>query len=104
MSSTELPLLGQWYKDPASERCFRVVANDEETDSIEIQYANGDISGVDYNTWTEAEFDAIESPEDWSAPFDDVEDEDLGYSDPDMHGPDMRDITLTDLLNDDDNL
>lgn len=104
MTSSDQPLIGQWYRDPATEQSFRVVAQDEENDSIEIQYADGDISGLDYNSWLEGEFDSIEAPEDWSAPFDNVENDDLGYSDPDVHGPDPHNITLIDILNDDKNL
>lgn len=104
MSTSMRPIIGQWYKDMATEECFRVVADDEENDSIEVQYTNGDISGLDYNSWLDAGYEEIESPEDWSAPFDDVENDDLGYSDPDTHGPMYHDITLNDLLNEDDNL
>lgn len=104
MSISEQPILGQWYKDPATEKSFRVVAQDEESDSIEIQYGNGDIAALDYTSWQDSEFDSIEAPEDWAAPFDDVEIDDLGYSDPDLHGPDLHDITLIDLLNEDDQL
>lgn len=104
MSNLSEPYLGQWYKDPATDQAFRIVALDEEGDSIELQYLNGDISGLDFNAWNDGGFDSIEAPEDWAAPFDDVENDDLGYSDPDVHSPDLRELTLEDILNEEDHL
>lgn len=97
------PILSDWYLDAASGRTFRIVAIDGESDSIEVQYFNGDISEFDFASWFESEFSPIEPPKDWSAPFDDVENDDLGYSDPDIHQPEMRDVTLDDLLNEEEN-
>ncbi len=96
------PILQEWYQDGTTGRTFRIVALDDESDSIEVQYSNGDIGEFDFSSWEESLFTPIEAPEDWSAPFDDVETDDLGYSDPDIHGPEMRDITLDDLLDEQD--
>jgi hypothetical protein len=93
------PILNQWYEETESGRSFKVVAVDEDHDDIEIQYIDGDIGEFDFATWYETGFVPIDPPEDWSAPFDDVEPDDLGYSDPDVHEPGLRDITLDDLLN-----
>lgn len=95
MSSAD-PILDNWYLDAESGRSFRVVAVD--SDSIEVQYLNGDIGGYDTAGWEDSAFFPVEAPEDWSAPFDDVETDDLGYSDPDRHGPDAQELTLDDLL------
>lgn len=92
------PILNNWYQDGETGRSFRVVALDTDSDSIEVQYLNGDLGEYDNATWEDAVFFPIEAPEDWSAPFDDVEVDDLGYSDPDQHGLDMQDVTLDDLL------
>ncbi len=97
--STADPILENWYQDPESGRTFRVVAIDEENDSIEIQYFNGDIGEYDISSWEDSYFAPIEPPEDWSAPYDDVETDDLGYSDPDTHSPAPQDMTLDDVLN-----
>jgi len=96
------PQIENWYQDAETGRSFRVVALDEENDSIEIQYLNGDLGELDFASWYESPFAPIEPPEDWSAPFDDVEIDDLGYSDPDLHEPDQRDLTLDDFLNEED--
>jgi hypothetical protein len=99
--STADPKLDNWYQDPATGRTFRVVAIEDESDSIEVQYFNGDLGEFDYSSWDESAFSEIEAPEDWSAPFDDLEIDDLGYSDPDIHSPGIQDVTLDDILNDD---
>ncbi|MEZ5581910.1 MAG: DUF6763 family protein [Candidatus Competibacteraceae bacterium] len=33
------------------------------------------------DTWYDLPLEAIETPDDWSGPFDDLEPDDLGYSD-----------------------
>jgi hypothetical protein len=100
MSEDTLPLLENWYQDAEIGRSFRVVAVDEENDAIDIQYLNGDIGEMDFSSWSESAIVSIEPPEDWSAPFDDVEVDDLGYTDPDRHAPDQSALTLDDLLDD----
>jgi hypothetical protein len=50
----------------------------------------------------ESPFVPIDPPEDWSAPFDDVEMDDLGYTDADLHEPAQRDLTLDDFLDQED--
>jgi len=93
------PILNNWYQDAETGRGFRVVAIDG--DSIEVQYLNGDIGEYDPTSWEDSAFLSAEAPEDWSAPFGEIELDDLGYSDPDRHGPDLQDITLDNFLDDD---
>ncbi len=97
------PTLESWYQDAGTGKSFRIVAIDTDNDSIEVQYLNGDIGEFDYASWDDSSFFPIEPPEDWSAPFDDVEIDDLGYTDPDRHGMDRRDVTLDDLIDEEDN-
>lgn len=97
MSSSD-PILGYWYQDAATGAAFRIVAIDPENDSIDVQYVNGDIGEYDFAAWEDSACTPIEAPEDWSAPFGGVELDDLGYSDPDLHGLDREDITLDDFL------
>jgi len=92
-------LLENWYQDTVTGRTFRVVAIDRAADSIEIQYFNGDLGEYDFASWAESNFHAIEAPEDWSGPFDDLELDDMGYSDPDSHG---QGFSLDDILNEED--
>ncbi len=96
--STADPILENWYQDAATGRSFRIVALDPDNDSIEVQYLNGDIGEFDFVSWDDSSFFPIEPPEDWSAPFDDVEIEDLGYTDPDRHEIGRHDISLDELM------
>ena len=96
MSLHDLPSVEQWFEDIETGHSFRVIAVDDENDAIEIQYYDGDIGELDFNSWRESALIPIEPPEDARAPFDDVEIDDLGYSDPDVHEPSER--TLDDWL------
>ena len=102
MAEKIYPILDNWYQDIETSRSFRIVAIDEDTDSINIQYLNGDIGEYDFSSWSESALIPIEPPEDWSAPFDDLEMDDLGYSDPDCHEPNQHGLTLDDFLDEQD--
>lgn len=79
--STEIePVIGNWYKGEG-DSTFEVIAVDD--DSVEIQYFDGGIEELDMASWNEMEIEEIEPPEDWSGPFDDLEKDDLGYTDMD---------------------
>lgn len=92
MTTVADPIIGSWYKDVENNLTFKVVAIDEKNDSIEVQYYDGDIGEYDRESWYASTFDFIEDPEDWSAPFDDLESDDLGYTDPDSHDKDFDSI------------
>ena len=94
------PSLESWYQDAETGRSFRVVAVDENNESIGVQFYNGDICEMDFPSWQESTVYSIEPPEDASAPFDDMEADDFGYTDTDLHG--RGDLTLDDLLDEKD--
>ena len=98
MTTVADPIIGSWYKDVENNLKFKVVAIDENDDSIEVQYLNGDIGEYDNDSWYNSTFDYIEDPEDWSAPFDDIETDDLGYSDTDSHKPNDEDVEIDNYL------
>lgn len=71
------PIVGNWYrrKDNADE--FEVVAVDEDSGSIEVQFFDGDVTEFSLDEWNAFELEIIEAPEDWSGalePVDDSED------------------------------
>jgi hypothetical protein len=74
------PVVGQWYRGGTHE-LFEVVAIDEEDETIEVQYFDGTVTEVDFDTWNEQLLDELidtaDAPEDWSGSVD-VESEDLG--------------------------
>ncbi|MCF6203794.1 MAG: hypothetical protein L3J59_09010 [Methylococcaceae bacterium] len=99
MTTITDPVLHRWYKDIENDLTFKVVAIDGSDQSVEVQYQDGDIGEYDIDTWYNSTFDYIEAPEDWSAPYGDLETDDLGYSDTDKHiSPDQEDTNISDLL------
>lgn len=98
MSTVVEPSIGSWYKDVENDLKFKVVAIDEKDEAIEVQYLNGDIGEYDNESWFASNFDYIEAPEDWSIAFDDLETDDLGYTDTDEHRPNPEDLDLDDYL------
>lgn len=98
MTTITDPVIGSWYKDVENDISFKVVAIEDNGDSIEVQYVDGEISEYDRDSWYNSTFDCIEAPEDWSAPYGDIEADDLGYSDPDVHKPNSDDVDLADWL------
>ncbi|MCQ8180903.1 hypothetical protein NP603_07270 [Methylomonas sp. SURF-1] len=99
MTTIADPVIGRWYKDLESNLTFKVVAIEGADESIEVQYANGDLGEYDNDSWYSSTIDYIEDPDDWSAPFDDLEADDLGYTDPDRHSrADSEDLDISDFL------
>ena len=76
MTTIADPIIGSWYKDLENNLKFKVINIEDDNDSIEVQYLNGDIGEYDQESWYGSTFDYIEDPEDWSAPFDEIEDDD----------------------------
>lgn len=79
------PVIGQWYWHHDKGQSFMVVAIEEEM--IEIQHYDGDVEALDLDAWKEMDIDIGEPPEDWTGPVDDLETDDLDYSDPAMQRP-----------------
>lgn len=100
MSTQSFPELQTWYQDTASARSFQIVAVDIENDAIDIQYFDGDITELDFASWVQSGFIPIQPPEDWSAPYDELDVDDLGYTDTDRHERDQDGLTLDDVLDD----
>lgn len=71
------PVVGNWYKCLGERETFEVVATDENSQTIEIQYFEGEVSELDLNIWYEMDIAEVPPPEDWSGPFDDLEKDDI---------------------------
>lgn len=84
------PIVGGWYRHVDKGQTFRVVAVDEDAETIEIQHYDGDVEEIDFYAWPDLELELAEEPEDWTGPVDDVETDDLGYTETDMSGEDWR--------------
>lgn len=67
--TSHYPTVGNWYRDKVDLQLFEVVAIDEATTSIDIQYLDGDLSEFDFDIWSQLELSLTQQPEDASAPF-----------------------------------
>jgi len=76
MADQLIPVIGDWYQNVGGET-FEIVAVDEDEKTLEIQYFDGTIEEIDFDTWYEMEVSAVEPPEDWSGSLD-IEREDYG--------------------------
>lgn len=78
------PEIGQWYAHKDKGELFQVVGYDDHSRTIEIQSFNGDLDEIDDDTWSTMPIERSAPPEDWTGPVDDVEVDDLGYSETEM--------------------
>jgi len=88
------PIVGNWYKNVEEEKEFEVVAVDEDAQTVEIQYFEGEVEEIDLDSWYELALEPIEPPEDWSGAYDQMEPDDLGY---DTTGDEKKEDPLKDL-------
>lgn len=84
------PVIGCWYRR-TNGTLFEVVAVDEDDATIELQFFDGTIDEVDFETWQQLLIEKVGAPEDWSGSVDmdpedfldtDGKDIPLGYHDP----------------------
>jgi hypothetical protein len=85
------PVPGQWYESLEDEETFQVLSIDEDSELIELQYEDGDVEEIDYETWQELDLDLTEEPEGWSGSDDDDEDDDEEEDDDDDDDDDWDD-------------
>jgi hypothetical protein len=69
------PAAGQWYENLEENESFRVLSVDEDAETVEIEYLDGDIEEIDLDTWAELDLDKIDEPEGWAGADEDDEDE-----------------------------
>jgi hypothetical protein len=69
------PVPGQWYESLDDEEVFQVLSIDEDSELIELQYEDGDVEEIDYETWQELDLDLTEEPEGWSGSEDEEDDD-----------------------------
>ena len=74
------PVIGQWYRRTDKGERFEVVALDAELGIVEAQYFDGAIEEFELTDWFLLPIEQIAAPEDWTGPMDDIEPDDLGYS------------------------
>lgn len=88
MSTDVDPIIGHWYEHTDKGYKFEVVGFDEEAGLVEIQFYDGNLDEIELDEWYEQELEVSEPPEDWTGPVDDVEVDDLDYTDTQMRPED----------------
>jgi hypothetical protein len=88
MASDTDPIVGNWYQHWGKGQKFEVVAVDEDTGLVEVQYFDGTVDEFALNEWDELDVETIEQPEDWTGSLDDIEQDDLGYTETGMEPED----------------
>lgn len=74
------PIIGNWYQHLDKGQRFCVVAVDEESGLIEIQYFDGDLEEIECAIWYQINVEPSEEPENWAGALDVGELDDLGTS------------------------
>jgi len=63
------PAVGTWFRKPNG-TLLEVVAVDEEDNTIEVQYFDGTLDEIDFETWSDRMLVEVPAPEDWSGSVD----------------------------------
>ncbi|MGD9663254.1 MAG: DUF6763 family protein [Porticoccaceae bacterium] len=71
----KIPIIGDWYQDAVEDVLFEVVAVDEHSSTIEIQYEDGEVGEFDFDTWMQMIVLPAQAPEDWRTSYE-LDDED----------------------------
>ena len=69
MNFEQAPKIGDWYKNTIGD-AFEVIAQDDDDDTLELQYFDGTLEELDTETWESMHPEPIEPPEDWSGSMD----------------------------------
>ena len=87
--------IGQWYTRWDKGEIFQVVGYDGASRTVEVQTFDGDLDEIDEESWAGLPLALAEPPEDWTGPVDEVERDDLGYSETDMSPADWTEPLQT---------
>ncbi len=81
------PIIGNWYTHEDKGQTFQIIEIEDEGE-IEIQHIDGDLEAVEGSEWMQMDLVLAAAPEDWTGPIDDIEYDDLGYSETAMSNAD----------------
>lgn len=77
--TTEIdPIVDNWYYHLDKGQRFYVVAVDEDSGIVEIQYFDGDVEEISLDDWYDMDIELGDEPENWSGAMDIGEIDDLG--------------------------
>lgn len=77
MGTRERPVVGDWYRRADRPQAFRVVAVDRGAGTIDVEYFDGTVDEWPVTHWHNLDIEAAEAPNDWTGPFDDLEQDDV---------------------------
>ena len=78
MTTESDPIIDNWYYHLDKGQRFQVVAMDEESQTVEVQYFDGTVDEHGLETWYQLNIEPCEAPENWSGPLDIGNVDDLG--------------------------
>ena len=81
MENYETPEIGNWYQRRDRQQPFQVVAYDIDGGMIDIEYFDGTLDEWPLSHWITLPIQRCPPPEDWTGPFDNIEEDDLGLTD-----------------------
>lgn len=84
MQIEDRPIINQWYRHLDKGYQFQVVMVDEGEGTVQVQHFDGDLEELDLDSWNDLEIEMIEPPEDWTGSLDDIQLDDLGYTETGM--------------------
>jgi hypothetical protein len=96
------PTVKQWYEDLENDETFQVLKVDEDKETVEIQYLDGEIEELDIDSWAELDLELTEEPEGWSGSDAEEDEEDDEEEDEDDDDWDDDDDDDEDDLDDED--
>lgn len=64
-----MPTVGGWFKDLESGELFEIVAVDPVSETVEVQFLDGEVDEYDLDSWHALRLQQAAPPEDWQAPF-----------------------------------
>lgn len=74
------PRAGNWYEDLERSRVFHVLSVNTDDGTVDVQRSDGDLEELSLEEWYGMDLEPVEAPEDWSGPYDDLEKDDMGYT------------------------
>ena len=76
------PIVGNWYQRPGR-AIFEVVAIDDRTRTVELQFFDGTVDEMDLERWHKTFIQNVEAPEDYSGSMD-LQDDNYDAKDDDL--------------------
>jgi hypothetical protein len=74
------PRAANWYENLELGRVFQVLSVNKDEGTVDVQQSDGDLEELSLEEWYGMDLEPVEPPEDWSGPYDDLEKDDMGYT------------------------